>query len=70
MLFVKCGRSFETLGVPSLNFDDNFLARVTANVQGIFNLCIENVSGALCASLEYDEIARVCSSLKLGSLAL
>ena len=42
---------FETLGKPSSNmdFDDNFLARVTANVLKIFNLCVEDPSGALCA---------------------
>ena len=59
---------FETLGTPSsnMNFDDNFLARVTADVQNIFNSCIEDLSGTLCAPPEYDEVARVCSSLKLG----
>ena len=35
---------FETLGTPSsnMNFDDNFLAHVTANVLNIFNSCIED----------------------------
>ena len=59
---------FEALGTPSNseNFDSNFLARVTASVEDIFKLCSEDLSGALCAPLEYEEVARVCSSLKPG----
>ena len=53
-----------------MNSDDNFLAHVTANVLNIFNSCIEDPFGALCAPIEYDEIARVCSILSLKSLVL
>ena len=57
---------FEALGTPSNseNFHSNFLAHVTATVEDIFKICSEDPSGALCAPLEYKEVARVCSSLK------
>ena len=59
---------FEALGTPSNseNFDSNFLPHVTASVENIFELCSEDPSGALCAPLEHEEVARVCSSLKPG----
>ena len=59
---------FETLGTPSNSesFDSNFLARVTASVEDIFKICSEDPAGALCAPLEYEEVARVCSILKPG----
>ena len=59
---------FEALGTPSNNenFDSNFLARVTAGVEDFFKICSEDPSGALCAPLEYEEVARVWSSLKPG----
>ena len=61
-------KHFETLGTTSNseNFDSNFLARVTASVEDIFKICSEDPAGALCTLLEYDEVARVCSSLKPG----
>ena len=60
---------FEALGIPSVNvnFDSNFLTCVTASVADTFKSCAEDPSGALCAPLEYDEVARVCSRLKPGT---
>ena len=61
---------FEELGTPSVNvnFDDsNILTYVTAGVAEIFKSCAQDPSGALCAPLEYDEVARVCSRLKPGT---
>ena len=59
---------FEALGIPSNseNFDSNFLARVTASVEDIFKIWSEDPSRALCAPLEYEEVAHVCSNLKSG----
>ena len=59
---------FEALGTPSNgeNFDSNFLACVTASVEDIFKICSEDPAGALSTPLEYEEVARVCSSLKPG----
>ena len=61
---------FEALETPSNseNFDNNFLARVTASVDDILKICSEGPSGALWAPLECEELARVCSSLKPGVL--
>ena len=36
-------------------------------LQLALQLCTEDPSGALCAPLEYDEVAPVCSRLKLGT---
>ena len=60
---------FETLGTPSVNenFDSNFPTCVTAGVAEIFKSCAEDLSGALCAPLEYAEVTRVCSRLKPGT---
>ena len=57
---------FETLGITSVNenFDSNFLTCVTAGVAEIFKSCTDDLSGALCAPLEYEEVTRVCSRLK------
>ena len=59
---------FEAQGTPSNseNFDSNFLARVIAGDEDIFKSCSEDPSGALCVPLEYEEVARVCSSFKPG----
>ena len=52
---------FEALGSPSVNenLDSNFPTCVTASVADIFKSCAKDPSGALCAPLEYKEIARV-----------
>ena len=53
---------FEELGTPSENiqFDSDFLTRVTANVQEIFTSCTDDdSSGVLSGSLQYEEVARV-----------
>ena len=59
---------FEELGTPSeiIQFDSNFLTRVTANVQEIFTYCTDDPSGVLSGPLQYEEVARVCSQLKPG----
>ena len=60
---------FEELGIPSENiqFDSDFLTRVTANVQDIFTSCTDDSSGVPSGSLQYDEVApQVCSQLKPG----
>ena len=59
---------FGELGTPSENiqFDSDFLTQVTANVQEIFTSCTDDPSGVLSSPLKYEEVARVCSQLKLG----
>ena len=59
---------FEELGTPSENiqFDSDFLTRVTANVQEIFTSCTDDPLGVLSGPLQYEEVARVCSQLKPG----
>ena len=59
---------FEEFGTPSENiqFDSDFLTRVTANVQEIFTSCTDYPSGVLRRPLQYEEVARVCSQLKPG----
>ena len=59
---------FEELGNPSENiqFDSDFLTRVTVNVQEIFTSCTDDPSGVLSGPLQYEDIARVCSQLKPG----
>ena len=45
----------------------NIFLLVLPHVLNIFDSCIEDPSGALCAPQQYDEVARVSSSLKLGT---
>ena len=61
-------RDFEELGTPSENiqFDSDFLTRVTANVQEISTSCTDDPLRVLSGPLQYDEVARVCSQLKPG----
>ena len=49
---------FEELGTPSENiqFDNDFLTRVTADVQEIFTSCTDDPSGVLSGPLQYDEL--------------
>ena len=63
-----CAGYFEELGTSSENiqFDSDFLTRVTANVQEIFSRDFYLSSGVLSGPLQYDEVARVCLQLKLG----
>ena len=53
---------FEALGIPSQNehVDNAFLNRVVSGVREIFDIWV------LCEPLDYDEVACVCSKLKLG----
>ena len=59
---------FEFLGTPfdSSNFDNDFCHRVTTRVHDVLQTCIEDLSGALCEPLEYEEVAHVSSRLKPG----
>ena len=63
---------FEVLGTPSENeyFDNTFLNRVVSGVREIFDSCTNNPFGVLCEPLDYDEVACVCSKLKLGVTGL
>ena len=63
---------FEALGTPSENeyFDNAFLNRVVSGVREIFESCTNDHFGVLCEPLDYDEVACVCSKLKLGVTGL
>ena len=63
---------FEALGTPSENeyFDNAFLNRVVSGVREIFDSCTNNPFGVLCEPLDYNEVACVCSKLKLGVTGL
>ena len=58
---------FEELDTPfeNIQFDSDFLTCVTVNVQEIFTSCTNDPSGVLSGPLQYEELARVCSQLKL-----
>ena len=68
----KWADHFEALGTPSENeyFDNAFLSRVVSGVREIFDSCTNNPFGVLCEPLDYDEVACVCSELKLGVTGL
>ena len=63
---------FKALGTPSENeyFDNAFLNRVVPGVHKIFDSCTNNPFGVLFEPLDYDEVACVCSKLKLGVTGL
>ena len=63
---------FEALGTPTENeyFDNAFLSRVVSGVREIFDSCTNNPFRVLCEPLDYDEVAWVCSELKLGVTGL
>ena len=63
---------FEASGTPFENehFDNAFLNRVVSSVHEIFASCTNSPFGVLCEPLEYDEVACVCSKLKLGVTGL
>ena len=60
------------MGTPTENeyFDDAFLSRVVSGVREIFDSCTNNPFGVLCEPLDYNEVACVCSKLKLGVTGL
>ena len=67
--FVKCGLAILRNSVPpseNIQFDSDFLTRVTANVREIFTSCTDDPSGVLSGPLQYEEVARVYSQLKPG----
>ena len=49
---------FEALGTPlvGMGFDDNFCARITNRVKGMFEICVEDLSGVLNKPLVYEEV--------------
>ena len=59
---------FEALGTPSeiATFDKGFFTKVTDSVCEVFSTFVNDPNGILCEPLEYEEVARVCSTLKLG----
>ena len=59
---------FEALGTPSesATFDKGFFTKVTDSVCEVFSTFVYDPNGILCEPLEYEEVARVCSTLKLG----
>ena len=63
---------FEALGAPSENeyFDNACLNRVVLGVCEIFDSYTNNPFGVLCEPLDYDEVACICSKLKLGVTGL
>ena len=59
---------FEALGTPSeiATSDKGFFTKVTDSVREVFSTFVNDPNGILCEPLEYEEVARVCSTLKLG----
>ena len=59
---------FEELGTPSeiATFDKGFFTKVTDSVREVFSTFVNDPNGILCEPLEYEEVAQVCSTLKLG----
>ena len=59
---------FEALGTPSeiATFDKGFFTKVTDSVREVFSTFVNDPNGILCEPLEYEEVTRVCSTLKLG----
>ena len=59
---------FEELGTPDLHtdYDNNFTARVSVFVANFYKTCLDHPVGVLSEPLSYEEVAKVCSSLKLG----
>ena len=47
-------------------FDKGFFTKVTDSVREVFSTFVNDPNGILCEPLEYEEVARVCSTLKLG----
>ena len=59
---------FEALGTPPeiATFDKGFFTKVTDSVREVFSTFVNDPKGILCEPLEYEEVTRVCSTLKLG----
>ena len=59
---------FEAVGTPSeiATFDKGFFTKVTDSVREVFSTFVNDPNGILCEPLEYEEVARVCYTLKLG----
>ena len=62
------GDHFEALGTStvSLNFDNEFANSISTHIQNIFQNRVNDPTGALNEPLTYEEVASVCSNLKLG----
>ena len=54
---------FEALGTPSVSarYDNDFCTRIATSVKDILTYCMEDPSGVLNESLQYDEVECVCS---------
>ena len=59
---------FEEPGTPDLHtdYDNNFAAPVSALLANFCKTCLDHPVGVLSESLSYEEVAKVCSSLKSG----
>ena len=61
---------FEALDTPSeiATFDKGFFTKVTdsTSVREVFSTFVNDPNVILCEPMEYEEVARVCSTLKLG----
>ena len=59
---------FEALGTLSeiVTFDKGFFTKVTDSVREMSSTFVNDPNGILCEPLEYEEVARVCSTLELG----
>ena len=59
---------FEELGTPDLHtdYDNNFAARISALVASFCKTCLDYPISVLSEPLSYEEVAKVCSILKLG----
>ena len=57
---------FEELGTPDLqtDYDNNFAARVSADVANFCKTCLDHPVGVLNEPLSYEEVENVCSNLK------
>ena len=66
--FYTCADCFEALGTPSAStsFDDEFANCISNQVRNIFRLCLEDPLGVLNEPPAYEEVADVCSRLKMG----
>ena len=59
---------FEELGTPDLHtdYDNNFAAHISALLANFCKTCLDHPVGFFSEPLSYEEVAKVCSSLKSG----
>ena len=61
---------FQALGTEIATFDKDFFTKVTDSVREVFSTFVNDPNGILCEPLEYEDVARVCSTLNWGFLVL